>query len=317
MGVARFVAALGMMGSVAAGCLPTVEFTDGGEASDATVLDDGEGQGYGARTPGDGGTEANLGDGAVHDVAPADGPQDGSAATDAHPTSVSLQDCVLLMHMEETNWSDSGAVTDQSGQRNNGTPWGTAQTTPDGKFGRAALFDGAGYIIVPSSPSLQPTTAYTLSAWVYPTGLVTVDMPYPGIIAKRIDEFTSVAFTMFIWTQNNMWGDVYGFRFNSEAGLTNSQWYHLAIVYDGTLAEPNRVRLYINGTFDNGATNNGNFAGPALGPSDADLTVGYLPEGPSFDRNAAFVGKLDEVAIWTRALQDWEIRLLATATGPL
>jgi hypothetical protein len=307
---------LGIVGAtltlVAGACLPDYSFTSPDATADVRDPADAGGTDTAVRADGsaDQSTLGDVGsrDRSIADDAPDDSPAD-VVSGDAEPTSVSLQDCILLLHMDEASWSSPGDVKDSSGQGNHGTAQGTASTTPDGKFGGAGSFDGQGYLIIPNAASLQPTNALTYTAWVYPTALPSANWPYPGVIAKRVSYTQSVAFTMFIWTQNALYADVPG-RFNTEAGLTNDSWYHLAVVYDGNAG---RVKLYINGRPDPPFA-----AEPTLDPNDADLTIAYLPQGPGgLDPNGFFVGKIDEVAIWTRVLTDNEIWLLYNATGPL
>jgi hypothetical protein len=152
---------------------------------------------------------------------------------------------------------------------------------------------------------------------VYPTGIPPLDSgltPYPGIISKRTDYAVNVAFTLFIWKNDTPYFNAYfdlPDRSYSEAGFDNQQWYHLAVVYDGTLPDPaQRARIYVNGAFDTlWALGAGN---ATLDPSDASVQVGNLPGG-----GTAWIGMIDEVAIWNRALSAKEILALYQATGPL
>jgi hypothetical protein len=243
--------------------------------------------------------------------APSDAPPDVTTHPPDGGTPVSLTDCVLLMHMDETTWSGAGSVIDSSGTGNNGSPMGDATTTASGKFGRAALFSGTGYVNVADSASLHPTTALTYAAWFYSTGF-TSDTLYPGIIAKRDDYAVNVGFTMFLWTGNTLWADLadqYGSRFNSTATFTNGQWYHVALVYDGSTTS---ASIYVNGALDSVHS-----VGANLTASTAALTIGFLPQGTRVDSTAYFIGRIDEVAIWNRALSPGEIQSLASATGPL
>jgi hypothetical protein len=216
--------------------------------------------------------------------------------------------------MEQQSWSGAGSVIDSSGKGNNGSPMGTAATTAAGKFGRAALFDGNGWVDVPDSTSLHPTTAITYAAWIYPTGLVALndagDYPYPGIISKRQNYAVDVAFTMFIWLNNNLYADIEDVRFNSTTVFANNQWYHVAVVFDGSVPS---ASIYVNGCLDTmTGTNLSTF-----GSHSADLTVGLLSEGGGLDPNSFFIGKIDEVAVWNRAFSASEIAALYRATSPL
>lgn len=237
------------------------------------------------------------------------GSDGGANAPETLP--VSLKDCVLLMHMDEPSLSSGSPVKDDSGHENNGTVTDSAATTADGKFGRAALFDGGGFISVLDSASLHPSDALTYSAWIYPTGLGNDDL-YPGIISKRKAFGVSTAFTLFIWTSLAVWADIQVARFTSTTTLTNNQWYHLAIVFDGAQAETQRARIYINGALDSAHE-----AESSLVSNPEELIIGYLPQGDILDPSAFFVGRIDEVAIWTRALSADEIKGLAQAIGPL
>jgi len=243
------------------------------------------------------------------DAAP---PSDASDASDAGP-SVSLDGIVLLLHMDEPSWSGSGAVKDSSGQSNHGTAIGTATTTANGKFGRAGLFDGnttsGSWVTIPSTSSLQASTGLTYCAWIYPTGLVPGSGASPGIIAKRQAATVNVAFTLFLWQESQASIRAYvdvpdqSDRFWSSAGFMNDTWYHLCAVYDGTQADAGaRALLYVNGMFDSAATN----AGATIDPSNTqDLFIANLPNGGSL-----FVGMIDEVAIWKRALSAAEVSAL-------
>jgi Concanavalin A-like lectin/glucanases superfamily len=298
----RAGAALGAVAIALAGCFPTFVFpgdTDGG-AADASG-DAGT----------DAGRDATVDDGAPQDDAGYDAPLDtGRDARvdggDAGPV-VSLQNCVLLLHMDEPSWPDAGAVRDTSGAGNHGSPVGTATTTTQGKFGGAGTFDGSGWVGVPDSVSLHATTAVTYAAWVYPTGL-TDGTPSPGVISKRHGFGDMVAFTLFLWTSNQAWVDLQATRFNSNAVFVNNAWAHIAVVYDGLASDTaQRGRLYVNGTLDKTSS-----ADPVLSSNVEDVLVGNLPGGGN-----TFIGRIDEVVIWTRALSAAEISALAQATGPL
>jgi hypothetical protein len=227
---------------------------------------------------------------------------------------------VLLLLMDEASWSGPGAVKDSSGNHNDGTAHGSATTTAAGKLLGAGLFDGNGYVSVKSSPSLQgPTSALTYAAWIYPTGLGPPggpdgggEVPFPGIVAKRQDYGVDVAFTMFLWTGNQLWADLEDSRFSSNATFSNGQWYHVAVVYDGSLPSGARASIYVNGAFDSVH----DAPAGSLGMHMADLTVGDLTL-TSFDPNERFQGRIDEVAVWTRALSAAEIQALYQANTEL
>jgi hypothetical protein len=215
---------------------------------------------------------------------------------------------VLLLHTEELSWNTTaGEVVDDSGLGNNGTAVGTATTTSDGRFGRAGLFDGAGSVAVSDAPSIHPTTALTMAAWIFPTGL---GVGAQGIIAKRTSYNVDSAYSMYIDTDRKLWVDIDSFndRFSSSTVLANGSWYHVAVVFDGGLSAEQRVRVYVNGVLDITSSESSSTI-PAY---TSALSVGLLPGGGD-----GFVGTIDEVSVWTRALEPAEIAALAAATGPL
>jgi hypothetical protein len=221
----------------------------------------------------------------------------------------SLEGCVLLLHMDEAGWSGTGAVKDDSEARNDGTVEGSATPTADGKFDRAGLFDGNGWVTVPDSESLHVSTGLTLAAWIYPTGLTSGGgtFPSPGIFSKREAFAVDVAFTLFIWDQNRAWVDIQGTRVSSNAVFENSQWYHLAVVYDGNQDEAERTSIYVDGELDSRHPSD-----PQISLNTEALQIGNLPGG-----GERFIGRLDEVAIWTRPLAAAEIKSLYEAKEPL
>jgi large repetitive protein len=238
----------------------------------------------------------------------ADGSSD--ATLDADGATDLRASCVLLLHMDEAAWPGTGKpIKDSSGSGNDGAAVGSATPTPAGKFGGAALLDGSGWINVPDALSLHVTRAVTYAAWIYPTALTTPpNGTSPGIISKRGGYTANVAYTLFLWENNQAWIDVAGTRFHSTFAFTNSAWYHIAVVYDGNAAvAAQRVRVYVNGALDTESN-----APPELAANVEDVVIGSLPNG-----GTSFIGKIDEVAIWTRALSGAEIAALASATGAL
>jgi hypothetical protein len=222
----------------------------------------------------------------------------------------SLRDsCVLLLHMDEAAWTgSSNEVRDDSGLGNHGTSSSTgATTTVDGKFGRAGLFDGNGFVTIRDAASLHPSSALTLAAWINPT---TFDGRSQGIIAKRTEYLKNTAFQLSLWTSNALTVDIQGEdnRFHSNMEFTSEQWYHVAVVFDGSLPAAERVRVYVDGVLDVVAKEDS----LSIDPYAPDVVIGYLNGG-----GGGFVGRIDEVAIWTRALSAANIQALYRATDPL
>jgi hypothetical protein len=271
-----------------------------------------------------GGTAAMAAGGAVTDSGIESSGTGGDTQTPGNATGGAWQGalsdgCAIIMHMDEELWDGTpGEVIDSCGH-NNGTavsgPLASDRlpnTAADGYFGRAGAFDDSnGCVQIPDDPSVSPTTQLTLAAWIFPTEFNSLSN---GIIAKRADYLTSSSYTMFLWSGGGvdyqLWADIGTNRFHGNQNLSINRWYHTALVFDSSLLESQRVQLYINGVPD------GEYSEDAITipVSQSPLFVGCLPlNGPAQE----FAGKLDEVAIWTRALGPAEVLELYQATAPL
>jgi len=227
--------------------------------------------------------------------------------------------CALFMHLDELSWTGvAGEVLDDCGH-NDGTAVRRIdsgsrlpRTSIAGYFAGAGVFDSAnGCVQVPDDPSLRPKTQFTLAAWIFPTAL---DPGSNGILAKRDSYMDNNAYTMFLWSEDSvtyqLWADVGVERFHGNFAFSTNRWYQVAVVFDGSLPIGQRVRLYVDGILD------GEFASQAttVPEFDSPLYVGCLPlSGPAQE----FAGKIDEAALWTRALSADEVLTLYAGTGPL
>jgi hypothetical protein len=230
-----------------------------------------------------------------------------AAARDAGPSIGESR--VLLLHMEELLWDHTAnEVVDDSGSANHGTAVGTATTTADGRIGRGGAFDGAGSVTVLDSASLDATNALTMAVWIYPTLIETGGAK--GIISKRTGYGDGTAYGMYLNADGKLYVDIdmENNRFAANTVFAIDNWYHVAVVYDGTLPDSERVRVYVNGTLDRTAPEDS----ASIANYASNLNIGVLPQG-----GASFVGKMDEVSIWTRALSATEIVALAAASGPI
>ena len=193
----------------------------------------------------------------------------------------------------------SGATTrDASTNGLTGALQGAAWTS-SGKYGNALVFNGTtSYVDLGNPATLQLTSSATWSAWVYPTA-------NPGddgqIIAKsatsdgwQLKTTPDTGVRTFGVTVSNGASSV---QRHSRTVLSLNTWYHVAGVYNTTAGT---LDIYVNGVLDNGT-----LAGtiPATQHnSTANVNIGRRSGG------YYFIGTIDEVRVYNRALSQAEIQ---------
>lgn len=176
---------------------------------------------------------------------------------------------------------------------NDGTLIGASWAS--GKVGGALDFSGSDYVEVPNSEALNPEHL-TLELWTYPTSTGY----YHSMAEKQLPGFA------YPWAQYalNFWGNTSIPNFNvainniaynvvADEPIPLNAWTYLAGTYDGET-----LKLYVNGALVKTETS-------PSGPIDSSPDLFYMGKPPS---NAYYHGKLDEVAIYNRALTPEEIQ---------
>jgi hypothetical protein len=218
---------------------------------------------------------------------------------------------VGLWHLDE----EAGATVavDASGNHNDGklfqldpaTAWVTS-----GKVGNALAVDGLGYVEVPLSDSIAGiVSAVTVSAWVYLDGSISATDEYGTALSRQLgtalDQYYHLSLYKAdaepsLWiTPSNGVTPVHPLA----PAITPRTWTHLAGTYDGKVAI-----LYVGGTRVAMSAITGMFSGDSttviLGGNRNNQTVTEL-----------FPGRIDEIALYNRALTDVEIQRLAKAAS--
>jgi hypothetical protein len=235
-------------------------------------------------------------------------------AADGMPADASIdlaRGCALKAQMDEMSWPTTGSPVVNSCGSAGGKLTGTmAAPATDAVRGRVGSFSGNACVDFASTPALHGTTGLTMSAWIKPTGLNMVDSN--GVITKRLDHGVQSEYSLNVWTGNHVWVDFGDMdRYSGTATVSNNSWVQLTAVFDGTRVATDRVRLFINGVADPLQHAMIGNLGSTLPSYDSPVHVGCTP-APSASpaTQQTFIGELDNVTIWNRALSDDEIAKL-------
>jgi hypothetical protein len=196
---------------------------------------------------------------------------------------------------------DGGTATDTSGSGNNGTL--TNSPTPvSGHVGSGGMsFGGTNYVTVPDASSLTGSSGLTISFWIN-----TNETASRTVLSKRhgsspyysynviIDTLTNNRANCTIMNNSALGGTAGG----ATSSFTRGVWQHITCVYNGS-----SVAIYTNGA-QSGFTSS--LTGTVF---DSDGTL-QMPVS-----NSPFVGSLDEVRIYNRALSAQEILDVYNDTG--
>ena len=233
-------------------------------------------------------------------------------ATPDGPPAVDLtRGCALKAQMDETSWPATGNPVLNSCGGAGGHLTGTgAMPSADAIRGLVGTFSGTACVDFASTAALHGTTGLTMSAWVRPTALD--GQTSNGVITKRMDRSVQSEYALFVWTGSHVWVDFGDSdRFSGTATLSNNVWVQLTAEFDGTRPMTDRARLFINGVPDPlQHTTIGNLD-TTLPSYDAPVHIGCTPAPSAMPATQqTFMGQLDNVTIWNRALTDDEIAAL-------
>ncbi len=207
-------------------------------------------------------------------------------------------------------WPFCGNALDESGNNNHGTVNGATLTTDRfGNVGSAYDFDGLNdFISINESNSLKPVNEITISLWA---NIDSTNSPsFIGLVNKYLEGAEPSYSSYQMITGNNtinQTGDA-GFTIRTNniyqwTGVTNAsylnQFHHLVGTYNGSI-----LKCYKNGIL--------------VSTIDATGDIQYSSSNIDFGRrinnngviglDTYFKGKLDDIAIWNRALTPQEIQ---------
>ncbi len=233
----------------------------------------------------------------------------GDTSSTANPATL-LSGLVGLWHLDDG--VGSTVAHDSSGNGNHGTLVGLDQTQAwvAGRLGGALDTNGAGYISVPDSDSIDGiTTEVTVSAWVYFDGVISSVDQYGTAISRQIRTTNEQYYHLSLY-QDGTPALFIGFSASVPAArpialqpIAPRHWTYLAGTYDGSVAV-----LYVDGIEVNSRSISGVF------PLDTRPVI-LGGNGNAGAVTELFPGRLDEVALYNRALRPEEIGMLANAVA--
>ena len=202
----------------------------------------------------------------------------------------------------EAYWKLENNALDETANNNDGTING-ATYTASGKFGGAYSFDGDDYITVSDDASLN-TANVTLSAWFYAesddlsTQRCIMQKPYTSnsepYYQYHLTAYNTSTYPKTIFLHISVGGARYTLAAKN-SGWEYGQWNQVVATYDGET-----IKGYVNGVFiDEQTTPSGDITTYATA-----LTIGRNAVGNS----QYWLGKLDDVSIFSRALSASEVR---------
>ena len=235
------------------------------------------------------------------------------------PKDLLYDGLVLLFNFEDSSLGDGLKVVDSASKFNYGMPvnnkafYGTVHTSrssvsDSGKIGNSASFDGAGDYMEVADNADSYLRGYnrSIAMWCYIAEITTTSC--------YVNKYTD--FQLYYNSDNKFyftpraWS---GYSLSSATvnsnKITEPGWYHVVAVQrgqgSGVIKADNGLEIYVNGLKEG-------FVSAAVTPvNHYNLFIGITGQLENKNANKKFYpGKIDELAIWNRALTSEEVKRL-------
>lgn len=236
---------------------------------------------------------------------------------DSSTTNLSSNGLMGYWKMDEytSNLCSGGAndSCDSSGNSNDGLWNGNVAAVSATKYFYGTSYDGTGdYVGTSNNNSVKGKSQVSVSMWIYPT---TVNSVQRDIYAEPINADDSNRFELMLDSDNAMYfggrsTDTNSFEDWADGTTTISanNWYHIVAIYDGVTG---KHKLYVNNILQDSFSttprafdNTNPFAVPRIGANTLGTT--------------GFIGRIDEVKLYSRALSANEVtNLYDVGPGPV
>lgn len=227
-----------------------------------------------------------------------------------HPDKKNGQ--IGMWHCDEASWNTTAnEVLDASGTGNHGTAVGGATTSATAVFRMSGIGDGAGdYVTIADAASLSALSAITVCIWQRTSS---TEAKFNGWISKNQEPEKEWAFdyrpsdgyvAFFVHHRGNQ---TIGYYWGPDITLNDDIWFFMVATFNGTFTDAG-TKVYKNGSlmsvaFSGGGGSGGSAMQNTTAPVRFLMGVG---DGEGFE----FPGKMDDIAIYNRALTIGEIQLL-------
>jgi hypothetical protein len=192
------------------------------------------------------------------------------------------------------------SVSDNSGNSHTGTWNGTlgSQWTT-GKINSGGSFNGSdNYVIATVNAGLDGS--FSLSSWFKIPNFTSGEYT---LVSSRVASYDNYWANLFVDASNkfaavNLYDGItnpYAFGVNNE--LTTNTWYHVVLVRNTT---DHTLKYYLNGALVTSVLDT-----TTVAPAYSDLTIGARHSSGAY--RGFFNGVIDEVGIWSRALDSTEV----------
>ena len=200
-----------------------------------------------------------------------------------------------------SQWSAEGNANDSLGA-NDGLLQGDVSYVA-GKLGQAFSFNGNSFVEVANSPTLEPSTT-TVAAWVKSSG---PPGAYRYILAKGLQNCDASSYGLYTGEGGGLSFYVYDgntYVRSPERGqeVWDGGWHYVAGTYDGS-----DVRLYVDGLEVGTGTQTTISINYGL-LTDQKFYIGAQSDLQGGCGATNFIGDVDEIKVWNRALSASEIQ---------
>lgn len=192
-------------------------------------------------------------------------------------------------------WKFDGNLNDATTNANNGASIGNITYT-DAVLGQGAKLDGKSYIEVPDSDSLDLSSAFTMSMWIYkePT-----DEGVPFITKMGSDSNENWPYGLYEWNwlsptiwygYEDEYGGISGDDVTSDVPIDIQKWTLLTVTFNGS-----KMLIYLNDVMVKSEV----IGEITLNKSSGSLSIGF---GYFMNKDQFFKGVIDDLRLYNKAI---------------